>query len=135
MNKNKMYLLPVVLTGLMAAQTSFAEYPDSFRIARECNEVSWQLKRLAEDNRQHACAGDVLVAAAYLDATEIQVRHARFNEAVVSLHYGTSELKEIASVRPYCTYFSNLVKPYIARTIQLSAQIDVLERMRLQLPL
>lgn len=134
MKINKMYWLPVVLTGLVAAKASFAEYPNHLSIARECQEVSSRLKQLAENNRQNACAGDISVAAAYLDATAIKVRHARFNEAVVSLHYGTSELKEIAYSRPYCVHFSSLVKPYIARSIQIGAEIDVLERMRLKRP-
>jgi hypothetical protein len=134
MKINKMYWLLVVLTGLIAAKASFAQYPDKLSIARKCHEVAYQLKHLADDNRQNACAGDVSIAAAYIDATEMKLRHARFNEALVSIHYGTSELKEIAYSRPYCVHFSSFIKPYIARTIEINAEIDVLERMRLKLP-
>ena len=128
MKKSMMFSL--ALTGLLASQGSFASYPDQASIAEQCSRVASELNQIAASEFPDGCTGDVQVAAAYLSATETKVRHERFHEALVSVHYGESELKEMAYSRGYCGHFSPLVKPYIAKVIKITSALDVLERMK-----
>ena len=128
--KSIIYALPIVLTGLLASQISSASTPNKLAIAEQYKETAYQLNHLKNRKPQDRCAGDVAVAAAYLSAAELKVRHERYDEALVSVHYGTIELKGIAYTRTYCAYFAPLIKPYIARVIQITSELEVLERMK-----
>lgn len=130
MKNNRVYLLAVSLMGLLSSQISFAGYPDKTDIAEFCRRAASELNQIAASKHPDGCTGDVQVAAAYLSAAVTKVRHERFNEALVSVHYGESELKEIAYSRAYCAHFSPLVKPYIARVIRITSEIEVLERIK-----
>ena len=130
MKKSMMFSLTLALTGILASQVSFAGYPDKADIAEFCRKVASELNQIAASKKPDGCTGDVQVAAAYLSATETKVRHERFNEALVSVHYGESELKEIAYSRAYCAHFSSLIKPYIAKVIRITSELEVLERIK-----
>lgn len=132
MNKIMRFTWPWALGGLLVSQISFAGYPNKNRLADECHLEELKLMRLIESKPHNKCSGDVAVAAAYLGAAGNQIRHEHFNEGAVSLHYSETELKEIAFTRTYCTYFSSLIKPAIARVIKISSELDVLERMKLK---
>lgn len=130
MNKSIFNVLAAALTGLLVSQASMASTPDKFDIARQFREVAQQLSRLKDQNPHDRCAGDVEVAQAYLSAAELKVYYERYDEALVAAHYGNSELKSIAFDRAYCSHFSPSVKPYIARTIRIISELEVLERMK-----
>lgn len=131
MNNLIRYALPVALGGLLVSQISFAGYPNKSTIAAQCHAQSNKLTRIMASKPQSKCVGDVGVAAAYIDAAELQIQKEHYNEALVSLHYSESELRDIAYSRTYCTYFSPLVKPSIAEVIRIAGELNVLEqRMR-----
>ncbi|CAM4499856.1 MAG: hypothetical protein LEGION0403_FIIPPAGN_01769 [Legionella sp.] len=132
MKKIMRFTGPLALSGLLISQISFAGYPNKNMLADQCRLEEYKLMRLSESKPRNKCAGDVAVAAAYLGAAETQIRHEHFDEALVSLHYSETELKEIAYTRTYCTQFSTLIKPAIARVIKISSELDVLERMKLK---
>ena len=129
MKKIMNYALPFTLSGLLVSQMSFAGYPDNSAISHACTIEAHQLNHLSESKPHDKCAGDVAVASAYIAAAALQVHHEHYNEALVSLHYGESELRSIAYSRSYCAYFASLVKPSIARVIKISSELEVLERL------
>jgi hypothetical protein len=132
MKKIMRYTWPLALGGLLVSQISFAGYPSKHTIAELCRNEAQQLNRIIESKSHDKCAGDVAVAAAYLDAAATKVSHEHYDEALVSLHYSETELKEIAYSRTYCAQFASLVKPVIAKVIRISSELDVLERMTLK---
>lgn len=127
MKKIMISTLLVALGGFLVAQVSFAGDSDDYYIAMQCATEAKQLKELQERNPSDKCSGDVGVAAAYLDAASIQVRHQRYDKALVSLHYSENELKAIAYSRTYCGSYSQLVKPSIAKVIILVSELSILE--------
>lgn len=131
MKKGIKVALPLILSGLLVSHASLAGYPNKSTIAAHCSEVAHELNRLLKDNNpKDRCAGDVAVAAAYLSSAELKVNHEQYDEALVSLHYGDSELKGIAYSRAYCGHFASLVKPAIAKVIQIASELEVLERIK-----
>lgn len=126
MNYLMRFTLPV-LGSLLVSQMSFAGYPNKAAIAYQCNQESRKLNHIIASNPENKCAGDVGVAAAYLDAAELQIQREHYNQALVSLHYSESELRNIAYSRAYCDFFSTLVKPSIAQVIRISSELEVLE--------
>lgn len=124
----------IALSGILGSQLSFASYPSKQELAHQCKQEERRLILMVQEKLRDKCAGDVMVAAAYLSAAELQIRHEHYDEALVSLHYSEAELKEIAYSRAYCTHFSSDVKPAIARVITISSELDVLERMKLKSP-
>lgn len=132
MKKIMYYTLPVVLSGLLVSQMSFAGYPSKNNIADLCRAEAQHLNRVIESKPHDKCSGDVAVAAAYLEAAETKIRHERYDEALVSLHYSETELRQIAFSRAYCVQLAPLVKPAIAKVIKISSELDVLERMKLK---
>jgi hypothetical protein len=103
MKKNMMVALSVILSGLMASQASFAGYPDKYDIEKHCQKVTYSLNQLLEEsNPKDRCAGDITLTAAYFSAAELKVNHKRFDEALISLHYGENVLKGIADSRADC---------------------------------
>lgn len=86
------------------------------------------MSELIERKAQDVCSGDVSVAAAYLDATGVKVWNGRYEEAKASLYYAENELQGIAYSRPYCANLAPLVKPYVAKVIRISADLDVLQK-------
>lgn len=129
MKKIIRYLVPFTLVGLLGSQNSLAQATTSNEstITEQCHKEAQQLKKLMEFKPYDKCAGDVGIAAAYLDAAAIKVRYEHFDEALVSLHYSATELREIAYSRAYCAYFASLVKQSIAKIISLRSQLDVLK--------
>lgn len=121
----------VLLTGLLVSHSSFAEFPDTRDIALECRTTVIQLNQLADSKPDNSCSGDIKIAASYIEATEIKLKHEKIQQALTSIKYAELELKEISNSRAYCAYFSELVKPYIAQIIRISSEIEVLEELSL----
>lgn len=131
MKKNIKYASSIILGGLVAFNVSSAEFSEHEHFAWRCKELASALDHLSQSKSQDLCAGDVAIAAAYISATETNLRRHRNREALVTIHYANSELKEIAYSRSYCANLSSLIKPYIAKTIQLSSDIEALESIKI----
>jgi len=130
MKKIRLITLPIALTGLLLSQTSFAGSPDASTIARECRDVAQHLEWIVGSQHRDPCAGDVVVAAAYINAAELKIRHERYDEALIAMHYGDVELREVAYTRAYCANFSPLVKPALAKTIRIISELEEMARTK-----
>ena len=117
-----------VLTGLiitvLGAPSAFATQANNYDLERRIFDVSYQLTQVSDANNQELCAGDVLIAAAYLHSAGRELQHQNRDKALVSLAYGHNELKEISSVRSYCAPLSAKIKPYLAQVILIKSELD-----------
>lgn len=121
--------VPIFLAGLLLSEVSFASHPDTRAITEECTHVAHQLNDMAGSNPEDRCAGDLEIAAAYIEAAGFKLRYQKTQQALTSIKYGELELKEISMNRAYCSQVFQSVKPVIARVIRLASEIEVLERL------
>ncbi len=121
-------VLPLALTGLLLSTTSFA-FPDRHAVEQECNDSVRQLKALISEKPGDACAGDMAIAAAYIETTRLKLSYQKFNQALTDIRYGQSELKQIRT-RSWCTNFARKVDPVINKVVQISNEIQILSRVQ-----
>lgn len=123
------FTLPAVFGCMMISTMNIAGTSGHDSIGMQCHLESLKLNNLIHSQPRDKCAGDVGIAAAYLDAASMQIRTNHLKEALVSLHYGESELKSIAYSRAYCANFSQQVKPSIAQVIRFIGEVETFEQM------
>lgn len=87
-------------------------------------DIAYQLNQFAEKNKTDLCAGDVTIAAAYLESAGHELQRDQHTKAITSLIYGQNELKEISHVRSYCANLSAEVKPYLAKVILIKSELE-----------
>lgn len=121
---NKKYLM--LVAGSLLAFSAYASTQDT-HLSSECDLVARTLHLLAESKSSDACAGDVMVAASYIESASLKIKKGKYKQASTSLGYGEYELKAISMYRSYCSNFSTPVKPLLAKLISLETQLDDLE--------
>ncbi|KTC87663.1 hypothetical protein [Legionella drozanskii] len=117
----------MLAAGSLLAFSANALTQDSHYLSSECDHMARALYQLAESKSQDACAGDVMVAASYLESASIRITKGKYKQASTSLNYGEYELKAISMYRPYCSNFASQVKPLLAKLITIETQLDELE--------
>lgn len=122
--------LSAILGCMMVSTMSFAETSGHERVGAQCHSEALKLNHLVQSLPRDSCAGDVEIAAAYLDSASMQIRTNHYKEALVSLHYGEHELKSIAYSRAYCANFSQQVKPSVAQVIRFIGEVEALEKIK-----
>lgn len=117
---------PLALLGLSVflVAPSFAnDNPQA--LSMQCHYIAESLTRLAYSNPHDACFGEVQIAAAYVETAAKNIQRYRRDEALRALDRGQWELEALES-KPQCSYFAPLVKPELAKVINVRAEIDLL---------
>lgn len=118
----KITKVAALLTGFLLTGQALAS---GSHVADECHHIVQHLNTLAGQNRDDSCSGDVLIAAAYVEAASIKLAKDKPMDAILSLNAGQKELESL-SYKKYCHYFADPVKPDIARIIMIRAEIDTM---------
>ncbi|MGL6029430.1 MAG: hypothetical protein ACRC0B_02880 [Legionella sp.] len=120
MNKK---LIAGCLMGLMVSQVSLARV-DIEHLGRKALDVAGHLNNIAKANGQDLCAGDVRIAAAYVESAGHAMLRDKIDSASVSLVYAQNELKEISYNRSYCALLSSDVKSSLAGVILIKGELE-----------
>lgn len=121
-------ILPLALTGLLMSTVTFA-YPDRHAVELECQDSVRLIHALISEKPDDTCVGDMAIAAAYIETTQLKLRYQKFNQALTDIKYGQYELREIRT-RSWCTNFAKKVDPVINKVIQISDEIKTLSRIQ-----
>ncbi len=120
--KNK--LITVLISIVLTSQFAVANHLGHYDLGKQCFDISYQLKTIAQLNSEDLCAGDVTVASSYIESTARELLYGRNKKALVTLAYGQNELKEISNVRSYCAYLSSEVRSYLAKVILIKNELE-----------
>lgn len=112
-----------LIMAVLASQSSYAGSLNSHDVERQSFEIAAQLNRMAQANDTDLCAGDITVAAAYIESAGRELQRDRYLTALTSLTYGHNELREISNTRAYCTHVATEVKPYLAKVILIKSEL------------
>ena len=93
-------------------------------IERQSFEIASGLNQIAQLNSSDLCAGDIRVAAAYIESAGRDLQRDKHATALTSLTFGENELKEISARRMHCAQLAPEVKPYFARTIMIKSELE-----------
>ncbi|MDI1352642.1 MAG: hypothetical protein PSV35_07720 [bacterium] len=93
-------------------------------IEKQSFEIAAGLNLIAQLNSSDLCAGDIIIAAAYIESAGRELQHDKQLAALTSLTSGQNELKEISAIRTYCTQLAPEVKPFFARTILIKSELE-----------
>lgn len=111
--------------ALVVSSVSFASI-DTTRLARQSLVTSERLNNFAQTHYKDACAGDVMIAGAYLkSAGEALLKNNNYR-ASVSLAYTKNELQDIGYNRSYCVALSPGIKPYLAEVIMIQNELEIM---------
>lgn len=116
-------LMAGFIIALMASQASYASGENhylsgaSLRVAEHLNEI-------AKASDSDLCAGDIRIAAAYVQSAAYALHKDKIQTASVSLVYAQNELKEISYNRSYCAILAPNVKPYLAEVILIQGELN-----------
>jgi hypothetical protein len=120
----KKQLIVGLTMAMLVAQTSSANSLNNNDLERRVFEMANQLNRISEVNQNDLCAGDVKVAAAYIESTGYELKHDNHLSALTLLTYAQNELKEISNIRTYCAHIATEVKPYFAKVILMKSELE-----------
>lgn len=81
MNKG---LIAGLVISLFVSQSSVASSLSNYDLERKIFEVSYQLNDIARVNKNDLCAGDVTIAAAYLESAGHEIQFNKYPQALVS---------------------------------------------------
>ena len=119
---NKALIAGLIMT-LMASQASFASGDNQY-LSGQSLRVADHLNEIAKVNDRDLCAGDVRIAAAYVQSAGFALSRDKVQSASVSLVYAQNELKEISYNRRYCARLASTIKPYLAEVILIQGELD-----------
>lgn len=119
---NKKIIAGLVMT-MLVSQVSFANETHT-HLSRYSLRVASQLNDIAQQNNSDICAGDIMIAAAYVKSAGYALSKDKITPARVSLVYGQNELKEIIHSRSYCAQVAAQVKPSLAEIIIIQGELD-----------
>ena len=108
---------------LMASQVSFAN-GDNQHLGKQSINVAVHLNEIANIHDSDLCAGDVRIAAAYVQSAGYALSRDKVQSASVSLVYAQNELKEISYNRSYCALLASNIKLYLAEVILIQGELD-----------
>ena len=118
-------IVPSLLITAVCVQSAFAMGLQSpVALENEFREIAYNLNHFAEIIKTDLCAGDVTIAAAYIESAGRELQSDQHTKALTSLSYGQNELKEINSGRSYCANLAAGVKPYLAQMILLKSLVE-----------
>lgn len=121
---NNKLIVGFIMT-LMASQASFAS-GDNQHLGRQSLRVAEHLNEIARVSDRDLCAGDVRIAAAYVQSAGFALSRDKVQSASVSLVYAQNELKEISYMRSYCAMLAANIKPYLAEVILIQGELNAL---------
>lgn len=110
--------------AILSIQAANASTLSNYEIVRQSFEIAAGLNRIAQLNSSDLCAGDISVAAAYIESAGRELQRDKQLTALTSLTYGQNELKEISAIRTYCIQLAPEVKPYFARTTLIKSELE-----------
>ena len=116
-------LIAGFIMTLMVSQASFAS-GDNQHLGRQSLRVAEHLNEIAKVHDSDLCAGDVRIAAAYVQSAGYALSRDKVQSASVSLVYAQNELKEISYNRSYCARLASNIKPYLAEVIMIKGELD-----------
>lgn len=116
-------LMAVFFMALIASGASFAGADNQY-LGGKSLRVAGYLNDIANANDRDLCAGDVRIAAAYLQLAGYALTREKVQSAFVSLAYAQNELKEISYNRSYCALLAPKIKPYLAEVIVIQGEPD-----------
>lgn len=116
-------LIAGFIMTLMASQASFASGDNQYLSGKSLR-VAEHLNEIAKVNDSDLCAGDVRIAAAYVQSAGFALSRDKVQSASVSLVYAQNELKEISYNRRYCARLASNIKPYLAEVILIQGELD-----------
>ena len=122
--KMKKKLIAGFAVAALVSQAPFAANLNTKHLEQQSFEIAYQLKRLADSNISDLCAGDVMVASAYIESAGRELQRNKHIAARTSLIYGQIELKEISHTRSYCAHVAASVRPYLARVILIQSELE-----------
>lgn len=125
-------VLPLILAGFIVPTVSFATHYPYSQTEGECQQLGEQLSQLARWNSDYACAGDIEIAAAYVNAARLKISREKYQQGIVSLTAAEEELKAVRADTNRCAYFSAKVEPHIANIITLISELEDQERLSLK---
>ena len=118
-------LIPGLLMAVVCAQSANAAGLESAAdLGKQSTEIANQLNEFAKRNKTDLCAGDVTLAAAYLESVGRELQQGQYTKARTSLIYGQNELKEISTARSYCANLSAEVTPYLTKVVLIKGEMD-----------
>jgi hypothetical protein len=116
-------LIAGFIMALMVSQASVAS-GDNQHLGGQSLRVAAHLNEIAHLNDSDSCAGDVRIAAAYVESAGYALSRDKVQTASVSLVYAQNELKEISYNRSYCAIMASKIKPYLAEVILIKGELD-----------
>lgn len=119
---NKLILGLLMVVVCSQANAGWLHSPSD--LGKQSIEIAYQLNQFAEMNKTDLCAGDVNIAAAYIESAGRELQRDQRTKALTSLSYGQNELKEISNVRSYCANLAVSVKPYLAKVILIKSEVE-----------
>lgn len=108
---------------LMATQASFAS-GDTQHLGRQSARIAAHLNETARVHESDLCAGDVRIAAAYMQSASYALSREKVPTASVSLVYAQNELREISYNRSYCAALAPSIKPFLAEVILIQGELN-----------
>lgn len=116
-------LIAGFIVGLLASHASFAS-GDNHYLSVQSLSVAEHLNTIAQEHDSDLCAGDVRIAAAYVQSAGFALASDKVQSASVSLAYAQNDLKEISYNRSYCARLAPTIKPYLAKVIVIQGALD-----------
>lgn len=122
--KTNKKLIAGFIMGVLVYQLVFAHSSNTYALEQQGFKIAHQLNQFAEQNKANLCAGDITVAAAYIELAAQELTKAKHPLALTSLAYGQNELKEISNGRTYCTPLAAQVRPYLEKVSLIKKELE-----------
>ena len=112
---------PLSTVGLVGQPTP---YPV---LAEQCRALAHEMRDRAEDNPSNLCAGDIKVAAAYIQAACMNIEQQTFIQALYFMEMADQELDAIGLYDIYCGHLAKDAERYRSKVARLQGEIVALE--------
>ncbi len=115
--------LPIAITGLLAANTSFAVSFDSERVAMECGVIANHLDYLLKNHHGHEkhCIYLVMESSWAMNAAAASIKSGNYPEGADKLMYSE---RRLLSASYHCHSFSPMLPPLLMDVSRLKTEVE-----------
>jgi hypothetical protein len=126
MKRTKLKLiLPIVLSGLIFSNVSFAADLENTKMIRTCEMIAQALFKTASDNsdKNVTCVNDVKYAGANLNIAAMGIRQSNYPQAYIFIVTAEKSMKSLQGQWEKCPIFGPLVRPHIKAVMALKNEL------------
>lgn len=123
--------IPALFIGMALTTCGFAALPQADFYPNSCSSIARHMHEFINENAESPCAGDLDIAAAYVEAAGMSLHYEKVAQAIKSLDYAVRELGEISYSRTHCAMLAPRVKYILAGVVRARGELEAWERMRL----